>query len=111
MKVFVARSQSQLQVAVLPIASLLLSVFIVFLTPLDFKDTFIYKYFLSPVFKSIVPNTLLLSIIFPTFVALKTYFYPVHMHRDEKIKRYELIQISSSVLYPMYRTLMEYYSF
>jgi len=32
----------------------------------------------------------------------------MHMHRDEKTKRYELIQISSSVLYPMYRTLMEH---
>lgn len=62
------------KIAVSPIISILLSVFIVFSTPLDFKDISIYKYFPSPIFKSIVLNTLLLSIIFPTFVALRITF-------------------------------------
>lgn len=62
------------KIAVSPIVYILPSVFIVFLTPLDIKDTFIYKYFSSPIFKSTVLNTLLLSIIFPTFVALRIIF-------------------------------------
>lgn len=62
------------KIVVVAIISLLLLVFIVFFIPLGFKDTSTYKYFPSPIFKSVVPNTLLLSIIFPTFTALKTVF-------------------------------------